>query len=391
MASDSDQKEKELSGEMAHDDFVYIIWTNVLFAKLFIARFMAPEIACEIDLDSLELASSRHVDEKGRNSIGDVFYKFRFKSGKRGVLGVLMEHKSGYAHFVAIQILRYEVDALEYMANNADKFVDENGLLPIPYSILLCQKRHPQLEEITSRLQGVEYGPRTRFQEVNFNDVDLDSLSDEPFLQIAIGLSQFAGYSEKLKDERQNELDKLFQALLHYDAAKKGSRREVWELIFKVSCNYLSYLMRDHDFKVGRFVFNLIDKDKECDMDYALYPEIFADMFPRELQPYREQIAVANAKVSEATAKVSEATARASEAAARADKSDRLLCESIRKCVRTTIKARRWFDETPQSLADDLERITSYENLNDALTAAENAENYVDFLKTFERLLANSK
>ncbi len=370
MASNSDRKEKELSGEMAHDVFVYIIWTNVVFAKLFIARFMAPEIAREIDLDSLELASPRHVDEKGRNSIGDVFYKFRFKSGKRGVLAVLMEHKSGYAHFVAVQILRYEVDALEYMASNADKFVDENGLLPIPYSILLCQKRHPQLEEITSRFQGVEYGPRTRFQEVNFNDVDLDSLSDEPFLQIAIGLSQFAGYSDKLKDERQNELAKLFQALLRYDAAKKGSRREVWDLIFKVSCNYLSYLMRDRDFKVGRFVFNLIDKDKECDMDYALYPEIFADMFPRELQPYREQIAVANA---------------------RADEADRLLCKSTRKCVLATIKARRWFEETPQSLVDDLERITSYENLNDVLTTAENAENYVDFLKTFERLLTNSK
>ena len=384
MASNSDRNEKELSGEMAHDVFVYIIWTNVVFAKLFIARFMAPEIVREIDLDSLELASPRHVDEKGRNSIGDVFYKFRFKSGKRGVLAVLMEHKSGYAHFVAIQILRYEVDALEYMANNADKFVDENGLLPIPYSILLCQKRHPQLEEITSRLQGVEYGPRTRFQEVNFNDVDLDSLSDEPFLQIAIGLSQFAGYSEKLKDERQNELDKLFQALLHYDAAKKGSRREVWELIFKVSCNYLSYLMRDHDFKVGRFVFNLIDKDKECDMDYALYPEIFADMFPRELQPYREQIAAANAREAEAKARAAEAKAIEAEANARADKLDRLLCESTRVCILLTIKARRWFEETPQSLVDDLERVTSYENLNNVLTTAESSENYELFLKALE-------
>ena len=133
-------------------------------------------------------------------------------------------------------------------------------------------------------------------------------------------------------------------------------------------------------------------------MDYALYPEIFADMFPRELQPYREQIAAAKAieaeakaieaeaKAIEAEAKAIEAEAKAieAEANARADKLDRLLCESTRVCILLTIKARRWFEETPQSLVDDLERITSYENLNNVLTTAESSENYELFLKALE-------
>ncbi len=126
-------------------------------------------------------------------------------------------------------------------------------------------------------------------------------------------------------------------------------------------------------------------------MDYALYPEIFADMFPRELQPYREQIAAANAreakaKAIEAEAKAIEAEANAieAEANARADNLDRLLCESMRKRIRVTIKARRWLEETPQSVVDDLERATSYEKLNDVLTTAESSENYELFLKALE-------
>jgi len=182
MESESISKETELSTEMKHDEFARIVWSNVFIAQLFIERYMAPEVVREIDLDSLELVPTHNTNVKGRNSIGDIYYKFRFKSGKRGVLVVIIEHKSGYARFVAVQILRYEVDVLEHMITNFDHFADENGLLPTPYSILLCQKRHPQLEELTSRFEGVDYGPRTRFQEINFNDVDIDSLSDEPFL-----------------------------------------------------------------------------------------------------------------------------------------------------------------------------------------------------------------
>ncbi len=56
----------------------------------------------------------------------------------------------------------------------------------------------------------------------------------------------------------------------------------------------------------------------------------------------------------------------------------------MRVCILLTIKVRRWFEETPQNLVDDLERVTSYENLNVVLTTAESSENYELFLKALE-------
>ncbi len=379
MKKKSKPKEERLSQEMTHDQFVHIIWSNLFVARLFIERYLAPEVLSEIDLDSLELAPTRNTTKKGRDSVGDVYYKFRFKSGKRGVLVVVVEHKARYARFVAIQILRYEVDVLEYMSQNFKQFADDDGRLPTPYSILLCPKRCPQLEELTSRCEGIEYGPRTRFQTINFNEIDLESTSDEPFLQIAMGLSRFAGYSDKKRGKRQDELVKLFRALLYYDPSKREQRREIWELILDVSLNYLSRLMRKHDFEIGRFVRNLVDTEKEKEMGYALFPDVFASIFPKEAQELQQQIVVANTRADEANV-------RANEANARANALERLLCENTREKIYGTLVSRRWFKETPSDLTNALEKISSYESLAFVLSTAKEAANYDAFLTAFKKV-----
>jgi len=373
--SSPDNRKKGPTEEMTHDKFAYVVWSNPFVAKLFMERYLAPEILREIDVDSLELIPTRHTSKKGRDSIGDIYYKFRFKSGKRGVFVVVVEHKARYARFVSIQILRYEADVLDYMSQNLKLFADENGLLPTPCSILLCPTHCPQLDEITSRFESVEYGPRTRFQAIVFNEIDLDLASDEPLLQIAMGLCRFAGYSDVKRGKRQDEIVKLFKALLYYDPSKREKRREIWELVLEASCRYLSVLMRKHDFEIGRFVQGLLDSEKDSEMGYALSPDFFATIFPQkaqELQLCQRQVFIANT--------------RADEERTRADALERILCEKTRESVYEALELRRWFEETPQEVTSALDNITSYARLDEVLSAAKKAGNYGAFLKTLKKV-----
>ena len=97
---------------------------------------------------------------------------------------------------------------LDYMTRNLDVFETSDGKLPAPFSIVLCQRDLPQLDAILDRIEGVEYGPRSRFHMINFNDVDLDAIADAPILQVAISLYVFANRVDK--ENMDDELLAIF-------------------------------------------------------------------------------------------------------------------------------------------------------------------------------------
>ncbi len=344
-----------------------------------------------IDLDTLELAPTRSATRKGRASFGDVFYKFRFKSGKRGVLVVLIEHKSTYDRFVAFQILRYEAGLFDQMEADFEKFADEEGRLPVPYPILLCQKSCPQFDDLTSRCEGLDYGLRTRFQEINVGKLDLDALLDEPLLYAALGLVRYAGYRDEDKEERQNEILPLFRSLTDIDPLKRENLKETWDFIFEVSFNYLLKITQNTSFDVVQFqqeLFNAKGDEMRATLSKADFERIFAD----KVQVYKTEVAEEKTKRREAEAEKRRAEAakrraeaRTQEAEAKAKVVDELFVSTMRDAICDALCHSGKVQKVPSDVARRLKRIEAYSFLRELLRVATSRQNdYASFLRTLD-------
>ncbi len=379
--------------KIAHDRFVYLVWTNVVFAKMFLTRFLNPILLRLIDLDSLELAPTQTTTPEGAN----FYYKFRFKSGKRGVLVLIIEHKSEYDRFVSFQILRYEVGVLDYMRRRFDAFADENGRLPIPYSILLCAKSCPQFDDLTVRCEELDYGVRTSFQEINVNKIDFDALLDEPFLRVALGLTRFASYDDK--GNRQGELLDLFRSLTDIDPTKDENLKETWKFIFEVSLNYVSRLMRDTSFNMTRFRYELYNAEGD-EMKSQLYDDVFEAFFGDKVQPYKDAVAVVQAELVETEAQLQEvkaqrqvaevqrqeAEAQRQEAEERAKIAEDFFYAGMYDVIYETLCKRCNLSKVPDEIVNKLEKIKSYAFLRKLWRIADAMENnYAEFLAALEK------
>ncbi len=369
--------------KIAHDRFVYLVWTNVVFAKMFLTRFLNPVLLRLIDLDSLELAPTQTTTPEGANSIGDVYYKFRFKSGKRGVLVLIIEHKSDYDRFVSFQILRYEVGVLDYMRRRFDAFADESGRLPIPYSILLCTKSCPQFDDLTVRCEDLDYGVRTSFQEINVNKIDFDALLDAPLLRVALGLTRFSSYDDK--ENRQGELLDLFRSLTDIDPTKDENLKETWKFIFDVSLNYVSRLMRDTSFNMTRFRYELYNAEGD-EMKSQLYDDVFEAFFADKVQPYKDAVAVAEAELAEVKFQRQEAEIQRQEAEERAKIVEDFFYSGMYDMIYETLCKRCNLSKVPDEIVNKLEKIKSYAFLRKLWRIADAMENnYAEFLTALEK------
>ncbi len=404
-APESVKKDAQDDKGMLQDQFVYLIWSNLVFAKLFFARFLPQQLLLLIELDSLELGPTHMTSREGVDSFGDIFYKFRFKSGKRGIFVLLIEHKSYYDRFVSLQILRYEAGIFEQMEKEPEKYADQDGLLPVPYSILLCQKPCPQFDDVVSKCEGLDYGIRTRFQEICFNKIDVDALLDEPLLCVALGLARFAGYKDAEKENRRGELLTLFRSLANIDPTKRENLKETWEFIFEVSLNYLSKITRNISFSMTQFRQELSHMEGG-DMQTQLYDDVFEEFFYDKVQPYKDAVAAAESELAairakvadvqaevddvrvkyrEAEARSQEAEARSQEATSRAEIIEELFYSTMYETICDALCERGKVENVPRDVLDKLERIKSYSFLRKLLSISKSRQSdYAAFLKLLD-------
>ncbi len=367
-ASPSSKRRKKKGKRVTHDQFVYLFWSNLAFARSFFKIALDPAVLNEINLDSLELAPTRKPSLDGVDSIGDVFYKFRFKSGKIGAFVVTMEHKAWYDRYVSIQMLRYEVDVLEYMKENAKDFADEEGRLPAPYSILLCQKDCPQLDDVLTRCGGVDHGPHMRFQKVNFNDVPFEKLEGEPFLQTAFALSRFANYVDKEKHE--SELLDIFRPIVKLNPEKT----ENWRYFFTAALNYTTWLMRGTKFNARKFKYELLEISEDF-MNCVMNKKLFSEFFYDELAPYREELTESKKELAESKKELTEIKREEQE-----------ILDNFRTAIHDVLVKKYGFAAVPNEVKRKLKTIYNPQTLLKVLLFIINQPigDYEEFQKTLE-------
>jgi predicted transposase/invertase (TIGR01784 family) len=90
-----------------HDAFFKDLFTRLDVAADFLARYLRPEIAAQLDLTRLELVKGSFVDDELQAHFADMVYRVPAR-GREGVyVCLLLEHKSAPDKWVSYQILSY--------------------------------------------------------------------------------------------------------------------------------------------------------------------------------------------------------------------------------------------------------------------------------------------
>lgn len=90
-----------------HDAFFRAIMSRVDVARDFLRHYLPPDVAAELDLDTLELTHDSFVDEALREHFSDLLFVVSLKKGGAIRVALLFEHKSYPEPAVALQLLRY--------------------------------------------------------------------------------------------------------------------------------------------------------------------------------------------------------------------------------------------------------------------------------------------
>jgi predicted transposase/invertase (TIGR01784 family) len=95
-----------------HDSFFRETFSRTEVAEGFLQAYLPPEIVRAIDWSSLEIAKDSFVEKVLRKHFSDLLYSVR-QGGREVKIYLLFEHKSSEEHWVALQLLRYQVRIFE--------------------------------------------------------------------------------------------------------------------------------------------------------------------------------------------------------------------------------------------------------------------------------------
>jgi predicted transposase/invertase (TIGR01784 family) len=95
-----------------HDKFARASLNNIHLAKRFFRLYLPDEVRDCIDLDTLVLQKSSHLDAVMNEHISDMVYKVEC-AGRASYIYVLLEHQSTVDHLMAFRILAYTVQIMQ--------------------------------------------------------------------------------------------------------------------------------------------------------------------------------------------------------------------------------------------------------------------------------------
>lgn len=99
-----------------HDSFFKDLLARPEMAADFLANYLPPEVAAELDVTAPELVKDSFVDAELQPHLSDLLYRVRLKSGGEAYVYALFEHKSGPDAWVGFQLFRYKARIWERMA-----------------------------------------------------------------------------------------------------------------------------------------------------------------------------------------------------------------------------------------------------------------------------------
>ncbi len=87
------------------------LFQNILgredMARDFVRYYMPAQMAADLDVDTLEVASESYVSDDLRESLSDIVLSLQFKNGYPAEIYLLIEHKSGLNKRTKLQLLKY--------------------------------------------------------------------------------------------------------------------------------------------------------------------------------------------------------------------------------------------------------------------------------------------
>ncbi len=393
-------------GSMTYDRFTYHMWSNLEIARPFFKKYLPPRLRDNLKFETLRLWSSRIVDPSGKEKIGDLFYLCDAKEGERVLLAIILEHKSYNDRYAAIQTLGYAVGLLEQMKERRAEFENDDGKLPTPFCVLLCQNDIPQLSELLYSVKGAEdFGLDFSFLRVNMQTEDFDDLRDsEPFLYMALALHQFAYRVVETTDD--SELLEIFSTILDLDPNKRENVAD----FARAFLAYTGWFMKQKRTKFQLEAF----KERLCEMNEqttsrryprTVFDEFFANDLPKEMkqnlakvEAMEQELIEANDRVVKAEERARKRGERAREKQERARAKEERARETEERTRKTAEKISAWFRKricddaklvygtaNVDELSAKLERLDSMDGLSllyDQLRPSGNLEtfnNYVDF------------
>ena len=92
-----------------HDKFFKETFSRIEIARDFMARYLPPEVAAALDLETLEARPDSFVDPDLQEQFADLLYRVRLQNGRDAYVYLLLEHKSRPESLVMFQFLRYMV------------------------------------------------------------------------------------------------------------------------------------------------------------------------------------------------------------------------------------------------------------------------------------------
>jgi len=91
-----------------HDSFFKDLLARPEMAADFLANYLPPEVAAELDVTAPEMVKDSFIDAELQPHFSDLLYRVRLKRGGAAYVYVLFEHKSAPDAWVGFQLFRYE-------------------------------------------------------------------------------------------------------------------------------------------------------------------------------------------------------------------------------------------------------------------------------------------
>jgi len=310
-------------GVMTYDRFTYRMWSDIEIASPFFKKILPPRLRDNLKFETLRLCPTRFVDAFGDEKIGDLFYLCDAKDGERLLLAIILEHKSYYDRYAAIQTLGYAVRLLERMQERRAEFADDDGKFPTPFRVMLCQHDLPQLSDLLYVVDGAEdFGLNYSFRLVNMQTEDFDDLRDsEPFLYMALALQRFAFRVVETTDDA--ELLDIFSTIHGLDPHKNENVANYARAFLAFTGWFMK--QKKTDFQLNTFTQRLVEMNEQtttkgCPRTW--FQEVFADVLPEEMKQNLAKMDVMHEIILEERERANKAEERADEAEERADEAE---------------------------------------------------------------------
>lgn len=120
-----------------HDRFFREVFSRLEWSRDFLRTQLPPAIVETLALETLDLRPGSFLDQELQQYYSDLLFRVTLKTGRDAFVYVLLEHKSYVERFVALQLLRYQIEIWEQVRSESQ----QRSKLPPIYPLVVYHGR----------------------------------------------------------------------------------------------------------------------------------------------------------------------------------------------------------------------------------------------------------